>query len=199
MLQEIFAMGLALNPALKRAFLAVDRADFVLEEYRQAAYENRPLPIGFGQTISQPYTVAFMLKLLGVRRGEKILEIGSGSGWQTALLAFLVGDKGKIVAIERIKNLCEMGRKNLSAYPELSKRCLFICANGREGWLEEAPFDAIVAAASSPSLPSAWKAQVRVEGRIVAPLGQNIVKLTKLNEKEFAEKSFPGFLFVPLI
>lgn len=199
MLQEISAMGLTFDPALKRAFLAVDRANFVLPEYRQSAYENRPLPIGFGQTISQPYTVAFMLKLLNPKQGEKILEVGSGSGWQTGLLAFLVGDQGKIVAMERVKDLYKMGQKNLSAYPTLLKRCRFICDNGRGGCAEEAPFDAIIAAASGSSVPLAWKVQVRTGGRIIMPIGQSIVKLTKLNKKEFAEESFSGFLFVPLI
>src|SRR3989344_6125935 len=99
------------TPRIIEAFRAVDRAAFVLPEYKDEAYENHPLPIGEGQTISQPETVAFMLEKLDPAAGEKILDVGSGSGWTTALLADIAGDSGKDFGIERIPSLCELGRK----------------------------------------------------------------------------------------
>src|SRR3989338_9261998 len=98
------------------AFSAIDRADFVPEEYKSEAYGDYPLPISYGQTISQPATVAFMLELLQPQAGDKVMDAGSGSGWQTALLAEIVGEKGSAYSIERISELCEFGRSNLQKY-----------------------------------------------------------------------------------
>src|SRR3989344_867492 len=106
LIQELLSGGYLKTPRIIDAFRLIDRADFVLPEYKDEACGNYPLPIGEGQTISQPLTVAFMLELLNPQPGEKILDIGAGSGWQTALLAEIVGPKGQIVAIERIPKLC---------------------------------------------------------------------------------------------
>lgn len=199
MIKEMRVQGIRLSASLESAFKRVDRADFVLPAYRAAAYDNQPLPIGFGQTISQPYTVAFMLGLLNVRPGQKILEIGSGSGWQTALLARLVGEKGKVVALERVKELAGMTVKNLAAYPKLARSCLVVCADGSEGFKDKAPYHAVVAAASAKEIPAAWKTQVKIGGRIVAPVGESLVKLTKIGADKFIEEIHSGFVFVPLI
>ena len=199
MFKDIRAMGLVLKPVLSKAFVEVDRADFVLAEYKNLAYENTSLPLDCGQTISQPFTVAFMLDLLDARPGEKILEVGSGSGWQTALLAFLVGPKGRVVAIERVRKVFESGLKNLSLYPKLLRHCRLICGNGREGFEQESPFDAVIASASAQAVPQAWRSQVRIGGRIIAPVDGNIVRLVKVGTAEFTQESFSGFVFVPLI
>src|SRR3989338_7365795 len=98
------------------AFLNVDRKDFVPEEYKSESYGDYPLPIGWGQTISQPATVAFMLELLQPEEGDKIMDIGAGSCWQTAILASVVGENGSVCSVERILELCEFGRSNLAKY-----------------------------------------------------------------------------------
>ena len=116
LVQSLIDEGFLKSPRLIQAFRSVDRADFVLPEYRAEAYGNHPLPIGEEQTISQPLTVAFMLELLDPQPGEKILDIGSGSGWTSALLSAVVGETGKVFAIERIRGLCALGEKNLKKY-----------------------------------------------------------------------------------
>ena len=112
------------TPSIIEAFEKVDRKDFVPEELKDKAYLNTPLPIGYGQTISQPLTVAFMLELLQPQAGDKVLEIGSGSGWQTALLAHMVSGgngRGKVIAVELIPELMAFGRKNVAKYGFIKK------------------------------------------------------------------------------
>ena len=116
LIKNLIEDGYLKTPNIIEAFRAIDRADFVLPEYRSEAYGNYPLPITGGQTISQPLTVAFMLELLEPQLGEKILDIGAGSGWQTTLLAEIIGAIGVIVAIERIPELCDFAQKNIDKY-----------------------------------------------------------------------------------
>ncbi|MGB9681196.1 MAG: protein-L-isoaspartate O-methyltransferase family protein, partial [Minisyncoccia bacterium] len=121
LIKELIEEGVLKSPKLIEAFLKIDRKDFVLEDLKEYAYLNQPLSIGFGQTISQPLVVAFMLELLEVQEGEKILDIGSGSGWTTALLSYLTGEKGKVFAIERIPELKEFGEENVKKYNFVEK------------------------------------------------------------------------------
>lgn len=182
------------------AFLKVDRKDFVPEYLKEDAYLNIPLSIGEGQTISQPLTVAFMLELLDVRAGEKVLDVGSGSGWTSALLANIVGKNGKVIAIERIPELCEMGKENIEKYGFIKSGVVeYVCADGTLGYKKEAPFDKIVAAAAGDTIPEAWKRQLKIGGRIVVPVKSSIMQLDKLGEDKFKEKEFVGFSFVPLV
>lgn len=186
-------------PRIIEAFRAIDRADFVRPEYRGEAYGNYPLPIGEGQTISQPLTVAFMLELLDPRPGEKILDIGSGSGWTTALLAQIVGAEGKAIGMERISDICEFGKKNLAKYFD-EKRAKIICGDAAPGLPEEAPFDKILAgAAALQEIPQSWREQLKVGGRIVAPVGGSVWVFIKKSETEWEEIEHPGFAFVPLV
>ena len=184
---------------IRMAFETVDRANFIPSEVKGLAYENRPLPIGFGQTISQPYTVAFMLNLLNVKEGENILEIGAGSGWQTALLAFLVGIRGKVTSIEKINQLVEYARSNLARFINLQSIFTVLHGDGKEGYYKNSPYDKIIAAASATDIPLAWKDQLKVGGSIVAPIGQSIIKLIRQSKTRFNEEVYPGFVFVPLI
>lgn len=195
--------GILKTPSIIEAFEKVDRKDFVPEELKDKAYLNTPLPIGYGQTISQPLTVAFMLELLQPQAGDKILEVGSGSGWQTALLAHIVSggnERGKVIAVELIPELMIFGRKNVAKYGFIKKGVVeFHSFNATKGMPENAPFNKIISAASGGEIPQAWKEQLAIGGRLVAPVKGSIVLLTKKSETEFKAEEYPGFAFVPLI
>lgn len=201
LINNLIQEGYLKTPRIIDAFRNTDRADFVPEDLRSEAYINAPLPIGWGQTISQPLTVAFMLELLQPQKGDKILDVGSGSGWQTALLAHIVGPKGRVFAIELIAELKSFGEKNAAKYNFIKKGIAkFICADGSKGLPKEALFDKIIAAAAvAEKIPEAWKKQLKVGGRLVTPVGGSIWLLAKIGEDKFKEKEFPGFAFVPLV
>ncbi len=188
------------TPVIIEAFRAVDRKDFVLPEYEEEAYANHPLPIGLGQTISQPLTVAFMLELLHPEPGDKVLEVGAGSGWVTALLSHIVGLGGRVVSIERLPALKDMAAANVSKYNFINKGVAEIMlGDGSKGHSQEAPFAKITAAATAGSIPVAWKAQLKTKGRIVAPVLNTIEVWDKVGTNEFRCKEYKGFRFVPLI
>lgn len=186
------------------AFKKIKRVNFLPEDIKNLAELNEALPIGFGQTISQPLVVAFMIEQLDPKEGDKILDVGSGSGWTTALLAEIVGSKGKVIAIEVIPELMELGKKNVEKYNFVEKGVVeFICADGSKGYKEAAPFDKILASAAAPELSPVWKEQLKIRGRIVTPIGSSIWLFIKISpaggEKELEEIEYPGFAFVPLI
>lgn len=189
--------GYLKTPALIETFQKIDRKDFVGDANKDFAYLNQALSIGFGQTISQPLTVAFMLEHLEPKAGEKILDIGAGSGWQTCLLAHIIGETGKIIAIEIIPELKEISEKNLEKYG--FKNIKLILGDGSKGYAEEAPYDKIIAAATTEEIPLAWQEQLKIGGRIVAPINQSIVVLDKIDQNRFAKKEYFGFSFVPLV
>ena len=185
------------TPALIEAFKKIDRRDFIPEGQKEKAYVNEALPIGYGQTISQPLVVAFMLELLEVKPGEKILEIGTGSGWQTALLTEL---GARVISMERVGELHSFAKQNLKKYGFLEKETSkLLVADGSKGYLPEAPFDKIIAAAAAEELPAAWKDQLKIGGRIVAPVKDSIVVLDKSAKGKFKAKEYFGFSFVPLV
>ncbi len=183
------------------AFKKIKRADFLPEENKDLAELNEALPIGFSQTISQPLVVAFMIELLKPEEGEKILDVGSGSGWTAAILAEIVGDKGKIIAIEIVPELKEFGENNILNYNFIKERRVeFLCVDGSKGYKKEAPYDKILASASvQGEIPRAWKEQLKIGGRIVTPIGNSIWLIIKKSEQDFEEIEYPGFVFVPLV
>lgn len=180
-----------------RAFAAVPRELFVPPGIRQMAYDDRPLSIGYGQTISQPYIVAVMTAALELKGMEKVLEIGTGSGYQTALLAELAES---VYSVERIPELAEAARSLLSG---MGYQNIKIRVAGEDlGWVENAPYDAIMVTAAAPSLSEGLVRQLKMGGRIVIPVGtrweQDLLKVTRKETGNQIE-NLGGCRFVPLI
>ena len=201
LIESLIKDGYLKTPAIIEAFKNIDRADFVTEECKGDACVNAPLSIGFGQTISQPLTVALMIELLEPKPGEKILDIGAGSGWVTAILAYIVGDGGKIIAIERIPELAQMTETNVAKYNFIEKKIVeVINADGSKGYRKEAPYDKIIAgAAAAGDVPIAWKKQLKIGGRIVAPVENSVIVIDKTAKNKYEKREHFGFSFVPLI
>ena len=197
LVEQLDGTGVFADSRIREAFLAIDRADFVPEEMKKSAYLDTALPIGEGQTISQPWVVAFMLEQLKPKPGDKILDVGAGSGWQTALLAKIVGSKGKVYAIEIISELYEQAKANLAKYS--FKNIELLCQDAREGLPQKAPFDGIIAGASGKKIPDAWLEQVRTGGKIVTPVDESVMVYTKRRNGSFEVREYPGFTFVPLV
>jgi len=185
---------------VKKALKTIDRRKFVPMDLQNLAYLDSPLPIGDGQTISQPYTVIFMLELLEPKKGESIMDIGYGSGWQTALLAEIVGEAGSVYAFERIKILCDLGKANVSKYSNLLERVKFFCQDASSGLPEQAGcLDGIIVAAEVREVPSSWRQQLKIGGRMVYPRAGAICKEIKEDAEKFSIATYPGFAFVPFI
>lgn len=200
LIDSLIEDGWLKTASIIKAFRAIDRKDFVREEMKDLSEINEAMFIGHNQTISQPLTVAFMMEELQPKLGDKILDIGSGSGWTTALLAHIVGLKGKVIAVEIIKELKEFGEKNASKYNFVkSKIAIFIEGDGSLGYQKESPFDNILASASAKEIPQSWRKQLKIGGRIVAPVGQSIWVLEKQSDQKFKETEHQGFVFVPLV
>lgn len=176
----------------------VKRERFIPKEYKKQAYENIPLPIGYKATISQPYTVGFMLQELELKPGCEVLEIGTGSGYNAALISKLIGEKGKLYTLEIIPELVESARKNLKNY----KNVKVFQRDGSEGLKEKAPFDRIIQTAASGSLQRILIKQLKINGIYLAPVGssdnQKLIKVRK-TKKGLTYQSLGDFIFVPMI
>lgn len=182
------------------AFAKIHRVNFVPDDLAGQAEVDIPLPIGFGQTISQPSTVAFMLELLEPNEGQKIMDVGSGSGWTTGLLSFIVGPRGSVIAIEKIKELCEFGKSNVNKFHFVKKGIAeFHCNSAEDGFAQKAPYDRILVSASVKEIPDAFKRQLKVGGIMVIPVNNEIWYVEKKSDEEFAVEKFPGFAFVPFV
>lgn len=194
--------GKVTNPAIQKAFKEIHREDFVPPDMKPLASLNEALPIGYNQTISQPLVVDFMLELLGPKLGDHILDIGAGSGWTTALLASIVGESGRVIALELIPALAEFGKKNVAQYNFIKQGVVrYLCQDAKEGYLFEAPYNGILvsAALAKKELPRAWKEQLKTGGKIVVPIQESIWMFTKKSATEFIEQEYPGFVFVPFV
>ena len=173
-------------------FKKIPREDFIPKELKAQAYEDTALPIGHGATISQPYTIAFMLNLLELKKGQKILEIGSGSGYVLAILESIT--KGKIYGVEIIKELADSSKKTLKNY----KNIKIINQSAKIGLPKFAPYDRILISASANEVPYHLIQQLKENGIIVSSVKNSIVKIKKSKDKITTEE-FPGFVFVPLV
>lgn len=179
------------------AMAKVPRHLFVAEEYREQAYEDHPLPIGEGQTVSQPFIVALMLEALSLDGSEKVLEVGTGSGYLTALLAELAGEVYSMERIDRLARSAEVVLESLG-YSNIR----YFVGDGSLGLAEYAPFDAIVVSAAAPQIPQLPLEQLREGGRMVVPVGPADAQVLKLVRKQggrAAVANLEGCRFVPLI
>jgi protein-L-isoaspartate(D-aspartate) O-methyltransferase len=196
--EQIASRGIR-DRAVLAAMRRVPREEFVSADLRDRAYEDTPLPIAVGQTISQPYIVAMMLEAAQLRPGDRVLEVGAGSGYACAVASLMAAH---VDAIERHARLCEEARARLE---RLGFANVDIhCADGSAGWAAGAPYDAILVAASGPRIPQALREQLAVGGRLVMPVGdasysQSLRKLTRLGANEFRDDDLGGVVFVPLI
>ena len=191
---QVEARGIA-DPRVLAAMRAVPREQLVPEDVRASAYEDRPLPIGHGQTISQPYIVAEMSAQLELSGDERVLEIGTGSGYQAAILGELARE---VYTIEIVEPLAERAAADLE---RLGYENVHVCAgDGYKGWPEEAPFDAIIVTAAPDHVPQPLIDQLAVGGRMVIPIGRGIQSLTLItrDERGVKRKTLLGVMFVPM-
>lgn len=197
LINDLIEGGWLKTPRIIKAFEKIKRADFLPENLKGLAELNEALPIGYNQTISQPLVVAFMLEGLQPEQGNNILDIGSGSGWTSALLAEIVKETGRVISLEIVPELREFGQKNTVKYGPSVR---FVCADGSGGYKEESPYDRILcSAALQKEVPLAWKDQLKVGGRMVVPINSSIWFFVKNSESEFFEIEHPGFSFVPFV
>lgn len=197
LVDDMISSGMLKSPLHIDAFRTIDRKYFVPDKYAEDTYIDAPLPIGDYQTISQPSTVAFMLEKLDPQDGNTVLDIGSGSGWTTALLCYIVGEKGSVTGVERIDTLVEQGRNNLSKF-RFNTSCLIERAGEKLG-LPEKQFDRILVSAAAEEIPEELFLQLNIGGILVIPIRESIFKFTKISDTNMKEEEFYGFVFVPLI
>jgi len=197
MVDYLVSIGALHSPHIVEAMRFVDRRDFVPEESANQAYLDRPLAIGFRQTISQPRTVAMMLEWLEPRQGQSILDIGSGSGYTTALLAKIVGDSGRVFGLEIKDELVAIGKHNLAKYAFENVKIL---KAGKElGLKEAAPFERILVSAAAQRMPEKLLEQLATDGKMIIPVKQVIREVFKDDNGEILTIEHLGFSFVPLI
>jgi len=194
--QQIAARGVSDRRVIE-AMLRVPRHLFVPEEMRDRAYEDTPLPIGGGQTISQPYMVAWMTELLETKKGDRILEVGTGSGYQAAILCELCG---MVYSVEKQPGLAKAAEERLTSLGYHNFRLRV--GDGTMGWPEEAPFDGIIVTAGAPSVPEPLLEQLAEGGRLVIPVGptgMQMLKRIRRERNEFKYSDEGACVFVPLV
>jgi protein-L-isoaspartate(D-aspartate) O-methyltransferase len=198
----LVARGAVKTKPVENAFRAVNRADFVPGALRARAFEDEPLPVARGQTISQPSVVAAMTEALELKRGMNVLDVGTGSGYQAAIISETVGGKGRVFCVERLRELYDYAKQRLERYKNVELKL----GDGSLGWKEkarEALFDACVIAAAAPRLPEPITKQVKEGGVIVAPveglLWLELAAFKKTGKESFQKRSLMPVVFVPLV
>ncbi|MGZ7159784.1 MAG: protein-L-isoaspartate O-methyltransferase [Methanobacterium sp.] len=203
MVKRLSESGYIKSDKVRKAMEAVPREEFIPTSNRPYAYVDRPLPIGEGQTISAPHMVSMICELLELEEGLKVLEIGSGFGYNAAVIAQIIGKKGHLYSIERIESLAEIAKENLKR-TGLGDNVTIIVGDGTKGYKEEAPFDRIYGTASAPSVPEPLKEQLKIGGIILVPVGeqqyyQDLIYIKRESKDKFETKSIGGVAFVPMI
>ena len=186
------------NNLIEKAFKEINRSNFILPQYWDSAGLDVPLPIGFGQTISQPTTVKFMLEWLEAELGDKVLDVGSGSGWTAALLSNIIGDASVVYAVERVAKLMKFGEENCQR-AGIKNAKFFLAKKDVLGLPRFAPYNRILVSASAGELPPELIKQLKINGKLVIPVGSSILEITKKSKNDIEINEHFGFTFVPLI
>ncbi len=195
-MKELEKMGIK-DPSVLEVLKTIPRHLFIDSAFLEHAYQNKAFPIGFGQTISHPYTVAFQTELLELKNTDRVLEIGTGSGYQTCVLALLCKE---VFSIERIAPLSELAQKRLD---KLNLKANLVIGDGSKGFLKNAPYDKIIVTAGAPTITDELIAQLAPNGILIIPVGdkevQNMYMIRKNEKSEIFKRKFSNFSFVPLI
>lgn len=203
LVEKLLKNGHIQTGKVKKAMLHVPREEFMPPEIRDYAYLDRPLPIGKGQTISAPHMVAIIAEKLDLDEGMNILEIGTGFGYNAAVVSQIIGSSGHVYTLERIPSLAQKAKENLekTGYKD---QVTVIIGDGTLGYPEKAPFDRIYGTASAPKIPEPLKNQLKIGGKLIIPLGSNnyfqeLVSIQRVSEDKFESSNLGGVAFVPMI
>ncbi len=201
MVEKLEAEGIIRDSRIKEAVLTVPRHLFVPDRYEDIAYEDMPIYIGEGQTISAPHMVALMSEALDIKAEHRVLEVGSGSGYHACVTGF-VANKGEVYSVERLASLAEIARKNIER-AGLCRNVKIIVGDGSKGYAEAAPYDRICVTAGAPTVPQVLKEQMKIGGKLLIPVGsrnvQELLRITKTGKDRYIEENLGGCVFVPLI
>ena len=203
LVDKLLNQGYIRTEKVKTAMLKVPREEFIPPENKPYAYADQPIPIGSGQTISAPHMVAMICEKLNLTEGMKVLEIGTGFGYNAAVVAELLGSEGHLFTIERLESLAEQAKDNLER-TGYSDKVTVITGDGTLGYPEEAPYDRIYATASAPEIPEPLKEQLKIGGKLILPVGsidyfQELVCVERISADEFKTRRLGGVVFVPMI
>ena len=196
LIKNLFKKGIK-NKDILKAFFKVPRHLFIHKDFESYAYKDEAFPIEDNQTISQPFTVAFQTQLLDVCKGDKVLEIGTGSGFQTAILVFLGAE---VYTIERIHNLYKKSKKILNQINLVPKKNIW--DDGHRGFESFSPFDRIIITAACKTPPNNWLKQLKINGKLAVPIGKDVQKMTlytRVSENKFEKRTFGDYRFVPML
>ena len=202
LVERLFNQGYIKSKKVKKAMLKIPREEFMPPENSPYAYLDRPFPIGKGQTISAPHMVAIIAEKLELQEGMNILEIGTGWGYNAAVVAEIVGKKGHVYTIERIPALAEKARYNLikTGYSDV---VTVIDGDGTTGYPDKAPYDRIYGTASAPKIPEPLKKQLKIGGKLIIPTGsdyfQELVSVQRISNDDYQTTNMGGVVFVPMI
>ncbi len=200
LVEHLKSSGYIKSESVADAMRKVPRHLFLPEEHRDHAYVDRPQPIGGGQTISAPHMVAMMVEALELDKGQKVLEVGGGRGYHAAIIAELVGEKGEVYTVELLDPLAKAAKNNLSkaGYPNVK----VIVGDGSKGYPKGAPYDRISVACGAPDIPPPLVEQLKLEGKLLIPVGgnfyQELILVSKKSETKIDKRGLGGVVFVPL-
>ena len=202
LVEKLYNQGYIKTEKVKEAMLKVPREEFMPPENSSYAYLDRPFPIGKGQTISAPHMVAIIAEKLDLTEGMNILEIGTGFGYNAAVVAEIVGKEGHVYTIERIPALVEKSKENLNK-TGYSDRVTVIEGDGTIGYPDKAPYDRVYGTASAPKIPEPLKEQLKIGGKLIIPMGsdyyQELVSVKRISPDEYQTLNLGGVVFVPMI